>query len=91
MYKLGSITSNERDEVQEINNRKHALEELISTVKDISQNDELYNRIITDIVDTKVKLSEWWLRISSKYEWTFSAEDTWSVDYRTCDVFLIKH
>lgn len=79
---LGEITKEEANEIKRLFSRKQALEELLPTI-DLSKDDALYQRIIEDLVTTKIHIGTWWKTISSKYQWDFTATDSWWLDYET--------
>ena len=88
---LGKVTIEERERARLINLEKAALRELLMTLP-ISKDapEPVYDRIKNDYIRLTQSLSEWWLTISKRYNWTFSPTDNWKLDYETNEVFLIS-
>ncbi len=77
----------ERDEIKRLFERRNGLEELAKIVT--IDNDELYEKVVKDMGETKVNFQSWWDRMSSKYHWEGSAEGHWEIDFESCEVFLV--
>ncbi len=77
----------ERDEIKRLFERRNGLEELARIVT--IDNDELYEKVVKDMGETKVNFQSWWDRMSSKYHWESSAEGHWEIEFESCEVFLV--
>ena len=77
----------ERDEIKRLFERRNGLEELARIVT--IDNDELYEKVVKDMGETRVNFQSWWDRMSSKYHWESSAEGHWEIDLESCEVFLV--
>ena len=77
----------ERDEIKRLFERRNGLEELARIVT--IDNDELYEKVVKDMGETKVNFQSWWDRMSSKYHLENSAEGHWKIKCESCEVFLV--
>ena len=89
MGKIGIVTEKENREIKEIFGRKMALEELIVSIQDIDINTKLYNKLIEDIMDCNTKMKEWWKKTAKAHEWSYTANQTWNVDFDSREVNLV--
>ena len=64
---IGSVTTEERDEIQALFERRNGLNELAKILT--SENTELYERLIKDMGDTSTKFQNWWNQMGEKYQW----------------------
>lgn len=84
---LGEVTKEEAYAVRLLFSRKQALAELLQSI-DLKQNEELYYQIIEDLTTTGLRISDWWKAISGKYNWEFSSDDSWKLDFDSLSVRL---
>lgn len=83
---VGSVTAEEKNEIQALFERRNGLNELakILTV----ENTELYEKLIKDMGETGTKFQNWWDRMSSKYQWESSVNGSWEINFDTCEIYL---
>lgn len=84
---VGYVTSQERDEILFLFERKNGLTELakILTVDNI----DLYEKLVRDLGETSTKFQNWWDRMSQKYKWESIAGGNWEIDFNNCVIYLV--
>ncbi|URZ05983.1 CXXX repeat peptide modification system protein [Clostridium felsineum] len=92
--KVGTVTEMEKDEILGLYERKLALQELAITLNnpefDENSMNKLYEKIVSDLGRTNVYFEQWWKEKSSKYQWEFIEGYEWSIDFKTCEIYLNK-
>ena len=86
--KIGTVTNEERNEIQTLYERKNGLLELGKILD--STNLDLYNRLVQDMGETNSKFQNWWNRMSSNYQWESVENGNWEIDFDTCEIFLVS-
>lgn len=86
--KLGDITADECEKLKAIYLRKSALEELLISLDTTDKSGNLYERIMSDLIECKKSMSEWWNDVSSRNGWDYGPEYRWEVQFNTREVFL---
>ena len=84
---VGKVTFAERDEIQQLFERRNGLDELAMIVD--REDDELYESLVSDTRDTDARFHEWWRRMSAAYKWESVSEGHWEIDFETCGIFLV--
>lgn len=84
--KVGRVTAEERDEIQQLFERRNGLNELARILT--PDNDALYQKLVTDMGVTGTRFQQWWDRMSAKYQWKSLPDGHWEIDFDTCDIFL---
>lgn len=84
---VGSVTEEERNEIQGLFERKNGLNELAHILT--ADNVELYERLVVDLGDTSIKFQDWWNRMGEKYQWESADNASWEIDFKTCKIFLV--
>ena len=79
---VGSVTPEERNEIQALFERRNGLNELAKIVT--ADNAELYEKLVTD------KFQAWWDRMSDKYKWESADDGNWEINFDTCDIYLVR-
>ena len=84
---VGSVTVEEKNEIQALFERRNGLNELakILTV----ENNELYEKLIKDMGETGTKFQSWWNRMSAKYQCESVDGGNWEIDFDTCEIYLV--
>lgn len=84
---VGSVTVEERNNIQALFERKNGLVELakILTV----DNGELYERLIKDLAETSTKFQNWWNSMADKYSWESSHNGHWEINFDSCTIYLV--
>lgn len=86
--KVGIVSESERDEIRQLYERINGLKELTKVVS--PDNNELYEKLVTDMGNTVTRFQEWWNTKSNKYHWESSDEGSWEIDFDTCMIYLIE-
>lgn len=86
--KIGQVSSEERDEIQKLFERRNGLTELAKVIS--ADNNELYEKIVIDIGQTSAKFQNWWREKSEKYGWLSVDGSNWEIDFQTCDIYLVN-
>ncbi len=84
---VGSVTAEERDEIQALFERRNGLAELAKILT--ADNAELYERLVKDMAETSTKFQNWWSSMSEKYSWESSPEGNWEIDFNDCTIYLV--
>ena len=77
----------ERDEIKRLFERRNGLEELARIVT--ADNNDLYEKVVKDLGETKVNFQSWWDRMSTKYQWESSAGGYWEIDFESCEITIV--
>lgn len=85
---VGKVTTDERDEIRHLYERRNGLVELSQIITD--GNSELYERLVKDMGETTTKFQSWWDRMYSKYQWESDENGHWEINFDTCEIFLQK-
>lgn len=85
---IGKVTEAEKDAIQALYERKNGLEELAKILP--ADNHELYERIVHDMSESKLKFHAWWTTMAEKYGWTGDVNTNWQIDFQTCKIYLNK-
>lgn len=85
---IGIVTESERDEIRQLYERINGLKELTNSVS--PDNNELYEKLVTDMGTTVTRFQEWWKTKSNKYHWESSDEGSWEIDFDTCMIYLTE-
>ncbi|MGV8135994.1 MAG: CXXX repeat peptide modification system protein [Mangrovibacterium sp.] len=83
---VGNVTETEKSEIQNLYERKNALQELFKIV-DI-KNEQLYNKVIEDMGKTSGKFQKWWDDKSKLYGWESSPDSSWEIDFSDGSIYL---
>ncbi|EGD46937.1 putative cytoplasmic protein [Ruminiclostridium papyrosolvens DSM 2782] len=90
--KVGLVTQEEKNKVQELHERILGLEELLISFSNKSNiqeaKNELYEKVVKDIGETKRKLQVWWDEMYEKYNWKTVKNGNWHIDFLTNEFFL---
>ena len=84
---IGSVTTEERDEIQALFERRNGLNELAKILT--AENTELYERLIKDMGETSTKFQNWWNQMGEKYQWESADNGNWEIDFNDCKIYLI--
>jgi CXXX repeat modification system protein len=89
---VGKVTSEEKEEIKRLFERKNGLAELFKSLNDIDSNDgnKLYEKIVTDMGKVATDFQNWWTLKSTKYNWESIKDYSWEIDFETCEIFLVK-
>lgn len=84
---VGYVLPEERDEIQELFERRNGLTELAKILT--TDNVELYERLINDMGETSTKFQQWWNRMGDKYQWESTENGNWEIDFNECKIYLV--
>ena len=84
---VGTVTTEEKNEIQQLFERRNGLNELAKILS--VDNAELYVKLVKDLGETKTKIQAWWSRMSSKYQRESIEEGNWEINFDTCEIYLI--
>lgn len=84
---IGTVTEQERDEIQALFERRNGLNELAKILT--ADNNELYERLVKDLSETTAKFQNWWNTMSSKYSWESAENGNWEINFETCEIYLV--
>ena len=83
---IGKVTEAERDEIRNLFERRNGLNELIQ-ILDVNNN-ELYEKVLSDLGETTTKFQAWWESKADFYAWESIPNGHWSIDFNTCEIYL---
>lgn len=84
---IGSVTTEERDQIQILFERRNGLNELAKIVT--ADNDELYEKLVKDLGETGAKFQKWWNTMGEKYQWESVEGGNWEINFDTCEIYLV--
>lgn len=84
---IGTVTEQERDEIQSLFERRNGLNELAKILT--ADNNELYERLVKDLSETTSKFQNWWDTMSRKYQWESIEGGNWEIDFNDCSIYLV--
>ena len=84
---IGQVTTNEKNEIQALFERRNGLNEL-SQILTI-ENEALYEKLVKDLGETGAKFQDWWNRMGEKYNWESVEGGNWEIDFDTCNIYLV--
>jgi len=84
---VGTVTEQERDEIQLLFERRNGLNELAKILT--ADNNELYERLVKDLSETSSKFQNWWDTMSQKYQWESVENGSWEIDFQECKIYLV--
>ena len=83
---IGNVTPEERDEIQNLFERRNGLAELAKILT--PENTELYEKLVKDMGETSTRFQDWWNRMSLKYGWESDSNGNWEIDFSNCKIYL---
>ena len=84
---VGQVTSEEKDEIQSLFERRNGLNELAMILT--PDKEELYEKLVKDMGETGVRFQQWWNTASQKYNWEMTENGNWEINFETCEIFLV--
>ncbi len=85
---VGQVTPEEKDEIQQLFERRNGLNELAKIVT--ADNHDLYEKLVKDLGETGTKFQSWWDRMATKYQWERTDGGNWEINFETCEIFLVE-
>ncbi len=84
---VGKVTEEEKREIQQLFERQNGLNELAKILT--AGNDDLYEKLVKDMGETKQKFQNWWNKMSIQYQWESHENGNWEIDFNTNDIYLV--
>ena len=85
--KVGQVTSEERDEIQNLFERRNGLNELAKILT--PDNDALYQKLVKDMGETGTKFQQWWDTKAKQYGWESHPKGNWEINFQTGEITLV--
>lgn len=86
MKEVGSLTQEECSNIEELLEKKIALENLL---KILSESQEIYKKVVRDYKNIVEEYEKWWRDTSDKYIWESTENSFWSIDFKSRKVYLV--
>ncbi|HBG8283044.1 TPA: CXXX repeat peptide modification system protein [Streptococcus agalactiae] len=86
MKEVGSLTQEECSNIEELLEKKIALENLL---KILSESQEVYEKVDRDYKNIVEEYEKWWIDTSDKYMWESTDNSFWSIDFKSRKVYLV--
>lgn len=86
---VGQVTVEEKNEILQIFERRNGLNELAKIVTE--DNAELYEKLVKDLGETRMKFQSWWDRMAAKYQWESAEGGNWEINFDTCEILLVTN
>ena len=86
---VGKVTTEERDDIQALFERKNGLSELAKIIP--ADNQDLYEKLVSDMGHTQTQFQRWWDDMAAKYKWESAKNGQWEINFTTCDIYLKKN
>ena len=84
---IGSVTEQEKKEIQSLFERRNGLNELAMILT--ADNEALYEKLVKDLGETGMKFQNWWDRMAAKYQWESVEGGNWEINFETCEIMLV--
>lgn len=86
MKEVGTLTQEECSNIEELLEKKIALENLL---KILSESQEIYKKVDRDYKNIVEEYEKWWRDTSDKYIWESTENFFWSIDFKSRKVYLV--
>lgn len=86
MKEVGTLTQEESRNLEELLEKKIALENLL---KILSESQEIYKKVDRDYKNIVEEYEKWWIDTSDKYMWESTDNSFWSIDFKSRKVYLV--
>ncbi|EFL55149.1 CXXX repeat peptide modification system protein [Finegoldia magna] len=86
MKEVGTLTQEECSNIEELLEKKIALENLL---KILSESHEIYKKVNRDYKKIVEEYEKWWRDTSDKYIWESTDNSFWSIDFKFRKVYLV--
>ena len=91
---IGKVSTEERNQIQKLYNRKSGLLELAGTLEPLGrrelQDNALYEKLVEDLGYTVNEYQSWWDNMGKKYSWANIPGHEWEINFSSCEIFLKK-
>jgi CXXX repeat modification system protein len=96
MKKLGVVTKEEINQLNDFINERAALCDLILSIGrakelgiDLEEN-TTYKQLVHDMKMVRKNIENWWKETAERYNWEYQPNDTWNFNTDTGEIFLTK-
>lgn len=79
---VAQVEEKERDEIQNIFEKKGALENLVKIVNP-QENYSMYQQVVQDYAEVMKNFQNWWDKMQIKYQWKAG---NYYINFDTCDI-----
>ena len=86
LKEVGTLTKEESRNLEEILEKKIALENLL---KVLLESQEVYKKVDRDYKNIAEECEKWWRETSDKYIWESTDNSFWSIDFKSRKVYLV--
>ncbi|HEO3684988.1 TPA: CXXX repeat peptide modification system protein [Streptococcus agalactiae] len=86
MKEVGTLTQEECSNIEELLEKKIALENLLNI---LSESQEIYKKVVRDYKNIVEEYEKWWRDTSDKYIWESTENSFWSIDFKSRKVYLV--
>ena len=86
MKEVGTLTQEECSNIEELLEKKIALENLLNI---LSESQEIYKEVDRDYKNIVEEYAKWWRDTSDKYIWESTENSFWSIDFKSRKVYLV--
>lgn len=86
MKEVGSLTQEECSNIEELLEKKIALENLL---KILSESQEIYKKVDRDYKNIVEEYEKWWRDTFDKYIWESTDNSFRSIDFKSRKVYLV--
>lgn len=86
MKEVGILTQEESENLEELLEKKIALENLL---KILSESQEIYKKVNRDYKNIVEEYEKWWRDTSNKYIWESTDNSFRSIDFKSRKVYLV--
>ena len=86
MKEVGILTQEESENLEELLEKKIALE---NWLKILSESQEIYKKVNRDYKKIVEEYEKWWRDTSDKYIWESTDNSFWSIDFKSRKVYLV--
>lgn len=86
MKEVGILTQEEIENLEELLEKKIALENLL---KILSESQEIYKKVNRDYKNIVEEYEKWWRDTSDKYIWESNDNSFRSIDFKSGKVYLV--
>lgn len=86
MKEVGTLTQEECSNIEELLEKKIALENLL---KILSERQKIYKKVNRDYKNIVEEYEKWWRDTSEKYMWESTENSFWSIDFKSRKVYLV--
>ncbi|MCK9303074.1 MAG: CXXX repeat peptide modification system protein [Bacteroidales bacterium] len=85
---VGKVTSEEKNEIQTLFERKNGLIELAKIIP--PDNEAMYEKLVKDMGKTSTEFQKWWNTMAAKYQWKGIENGNWEIDFNDGSIFLVS-